>query len=59
MGGGTRKTYKKELIKDITSLVRRSSLTPIPESCLSDMSTISLAAFQEWLEPIVLANPRK
>lgn len=57
MGSGTRHTYKQELIKGITHMVRRSSLVAVPESCLRDMSTSSLAAFQEWLEPLVKANP--
>ena len=57
MASGTRHTYKQELIKGITSMVRRSSLTPLPETCLKDMSTSSLAAFQEWLEPLVKDNP--
>jgi len=54
---GERYTYKKELIKAITIMVRRSSLTTVPESCLRDMSTSSLASFQEWLEPLVKGNP--
>ena len=54
---GERHTYKRELIKTITQMVRRSSLTTLPESCLRDMSTSSLAAFQEWLEPLVKSNP--
>jgi len=53
MASGTRHTYKQELIKAITHMVKRSSLTAVPESCLRDMSTSSLAAFQEWVEPII------
>jgi hypothetical protein len=58
MAGGTRHTFKQELIKDITHMMRRSSLEPLPESCLRDMSTSSLAAFKEWLEPIIKDNPQ-
>jgi len=57
MAGSTRHTYKQELIKQITQSFRRSSLTVVPESCLRDMSTSSLAAFQEWLEPLLRDNP--
>lgn len=58
MAGGTRHTFKQELIKDITHMVRRSSLESLPESCLRDMSTSSLAAFKEWLDPIIKGNPQ-
>jgi hypothetical protein len=57
MTSGTRHTYKQQLIKEITHMFRRSSLSPIPESCLRDMSTSSLAAFQEWIEPLIKENP--
>jgi len=57
MGGCTRHTYKQELIKQITHMFRRSSLSPIPESCLRDMSTSSLALFQEWVEPLIKEHP--
>lgn len=54
---GTRHTFKQELITRITGMVRRSSLDTVPPSCLKDMSTSSLSAFQEWLEPLLKANP--
>lgn len=55
---GTRQTYKQDLIKDITHMVRSSGLSILPESCLTDMSTKSLAEFQVWLEPLVKAHPK-
>lgn len=57
MASGTRHTFKQELIKRITLSFRRSNILPIPESCLRDMSTSSLAAFEEWAEPLIKANP--
>lgn len=55
--GVTRHTYKQELIKSITMMFKRSTLTPLPPSCLHDMSTSSLAAFREWLTPLIEEKP--
>lgn len=57
MSTGKRNSYKQELIRSITLMSKRSSLPAVPDACLRDMSTSSLAAFQEWLEPIIKAHP--
>jgi hypothetical protein len=47
-------TYKQDLIKKVKSAVRRAGLTAIPEDCLNDMSTRSLARFlEEWITPVI------
>lgn len=53
----SRHTYKQELIEKIEHMFRKSSLKQLPPSCLTDMSTASLAAFLEWIEPVLEANP--
>ncbi len=57
MAGQTRHTFKQELITRITRSFKHTSLPPIPPSCLRDMSTSSLAAFEEWIEPIMAEHP--
>jgi hypothetical protein len=52
MGG--KNTYKQDLIRQVKAKVRRAGLPAIPEDCLSDMSTRSLATFlQEWITPVI------
>ena len=51
---GSRQTYKKELISRIKSNFKRTTLKPFPETCLNDMSTSSLAEFEEWIEPLIV-----
>ena len=58
MSSGTRHTFKQELIIRITRMFHKSSLPAIPASCLRDMSTSSLAAFEEWVQPLIQNNPQ-